>query len=78
MTIENEDSDPVGAADPEAVFRQLAEQVGLIRPGDPLDRNVIELCFAVVERCASIGDAYDGTDEETNAGEHIRADLGAP
>lgn len=75
--IENENADPVGPRDPEAVFREIATAVGLIREGDPLDRNVVEFAFAIVERCASIGDGYDRQGEEANAGEDIRAQLGA-
>lgn len=62
--------------DPVAQFRADAEAVGLIRPGDPLDQNVIDFAFRVVERCASIGDRYSAAGEEANAGEHIRAALG--
>ena len=74
---ENEDADPVGGApDPVARFTGAAVDVGLIRPGDKLDRNVVELCLRVAEMAAGIGDRYPipggcgGT-----VGTHIRAEL---
>ena len=63
--------------DPVARFRADAESAGLIRKGDPLDQNVIDFAYRVVERCASIGDRYSAAGEEANAGEHIRAELGS-
>jgi len=65
---ENEDADPVGGAqDPVARFTEAAVDVGLIRPGDKLDRNVVELCLRVVEIAAIIGDGYPaaGCPEDT-------------
>lgn len=62
--------------DPVALYRVDAEAVGLIRKGDPLDQNVIDFAYRVVERCASIGDRYSADGEEANAGEHIRAAMG--
>lgn len=77
---ENEDDDPVGEAppprDPRAVFTRLAVKHGLIRDGDKLDQNLVDFAADIVECCASIGDAYDSSNEEANAGEHIRAELG--
>jgi hypothetical protein len=73
----NEDADPVGGAqDPVARFTEAAVDVGLIRPGDKLDRNVVELCLRVVEMAAIIGDGYPaaGCPEDT-VGTHIRAEL---
>ena len=68
---------PPGAAEPIEVFTALAVKHGLIRPGDKLDGNMIDLMADVVGLCATVGDAYgDGDgDSETggNAGEHIRA-----
>lgn len=56
---ENEDADPVGdARDPIERFTAAAAAVGLIRPGDELDRNLIDLCLCVVEMAARIGDGY--------------------
>jgi hypothetical protein len=74
--MEDEDLDPVGQKprDPEAAFREIAERVGLIRPGDPMDQTARDFAYGVVELCASIGDLY--TDDGANAGEHIRAELG--
>ena len=74
----NEDADPVGGPrDPAARFTEAAVDVGLIRPGDKLDRNVVELCLRVVEMAASIGDGHPaaGCPEDT-VGTHIRAELG--
>jgi hypothetical protein len=75
--VEDEDTDPVGVArDPVARFTAAAVEVGLIRPGDKLDRNMVELCLQVVEMAAAIGDGYPaaGCPEDT-AGAHIRAEL---
>jgi hypothetical protein len=75
--VENENADPVGdARDPVERFTAAAGEVGLIKPGDKLDRNVIELCIRVVEMAARIGDAYaaPGCPQDT-AGAHIRAEL---
>ena len=74
---EDEDADPVGdARGPVERFTAAAVDVGLIRSGDKLDRNVIELCLRVVEMAARIGDAYTapGCPQDT-AGAHIRAEL---
>nr|WP_214702707.1 hypothetical protein [Variovorax paradoxus] len=75
--VEDEDADPVGIPhDPVARFTAAAVDVGLIRPGDKLDRNMVELCLQVVEMAAAIGDGYPaaGCPEDT-AGAHIRAEL---
>lgn len=71
-----DDVPPPAAADPLAVFAQLAAAHGLIKPGDPLDRNLIDLCFDVVEACARVGDRYGDPEAGGNAGEDIRAQLG--
>lgn len=42
--------------DPLARFTATAVDVGLIKAGDKLDRNVVELCLRVVEMAAQIGD----------------------
>ena len=70
--MEDEDADPVGPTDPRSRFAELAVAAGLIRPGDRLDQNVVDLCRAVAEDCARIADRY-GDGEAGNAGEHIRA-----
>jgi hypothetical protein len=64
---ENEDADPVGGArDPVARFTEAAVDVGLIRPGDKLDRNVV----------AIIGDGHPAAGcPEDAVGTHIRAEL---
>ena len=74
--MENEDADPVGPRDPEKIFRGIAAAAGVIREGDPLDRNLIDFAYAVVELCASIGDGYKDEDGDGDAGAHIRAELG--
>jgi hypothetical protein len=68
---------PADAGDPLARFSAAAAEVGLIRPGDKLDRNVVELCLRVVEMAAAIGDRFPvpGFFEE-NVGDHIRSELG--
>ena len=74
---EDEDADPVGdLRDPVERFTAAATEVGLIRPGDPLDRNVVDLCLRVVEMAAAIGDRYPqpGYLQDT-VGAHIRAEL---
>ena len=76
---ENEDADRVGGArDPVARFTDAAVDLGLIRAGDKLDRNVVELCLRVVEMAAIIGDGHPaaGCPEDT-VGTHIRAELTA-
>lgn len=62
--------------EPIEVFKEIAIKHGLIRPGDPLDRMVIDAMFDVVERCAAIGDGYGDGEAGGNAGEHIRSVLG--
>ena len=74
----NEDDDPVGdAPDPVARFTDAAVEVGLIRPGDKLDRNLIELCLRVVEMAALVGDRFRIPDFlGDTVGSEIRAELG--
>lgn len=71
-----DDSPAPEAADPLSVFARLAATRGLIKPGDPLDQNLVDLCRDVVEACAKIGDGYGDPEAGGNAGEHIRAELG--
>ena len=77
--IENEDDDPVGEPppprDPKAAFRALAERVGLIRPGDPIDQNLLDFANGVVDLCATIAEPYGDSEAGGNAAEHIRAEL---
>lgn len=63
--------------EPIARFTAAAVEVGLIRPGDKLDRNLVELCLRVVEMAAQIGDAHrvPGYLDDT-VGELIRHELG--
>ncbi|MEJ8816207.1 hypothetical protein WKW77_34525 [Variovorax ureilyticus] len=74
---EDEERDPVGRRDALELFKQAAVEVGLIRPGDPLDQNVVDFAKLVVEMCASIGDNYvqpEGADGVT-VGDRIRGEL---
>ena len=75
--VEDEDADPVGTSrDPIARFTAAAVDVSLIRPGDKLDGNMVELCLQVVEMAAAIGDGYRATGcPDDTAGAHIRAEL---
>ncbi len=75
---ENEDDDPVGeGADPTDRFTEAAVAVGLIRPGDKLDGNMVELCLRVVEMAAQMGDHYRLADFPCDTvGSQIRAELG--
>ena len=65
-----------GAADPVVRFTEAATALGLIRPGDKLDRNMVELCLQVVEMAAQVGDRHviPGFLDDT-VGAHIRAKL---
>lgn len=77
MEPEDVDDAPVGEVrDPVERFTEAAVDVGLIRPGDKLDRNVIELCLRVVDMAAKIGDGFrvPACPEDT-VGTYIRADL---
>lgn len=78
--IENEDGDPIGRVDldlsPVAKFTALAVQCGLIRPGDKLDQNVLDLCAGVVSLCAGVADEYENPScPEDTVGDHLRAVL---
>lgn len=70
-----EDCDSPKHVDPVERFTQAAVALSIIRPGDKLDQNMVDLCLRVVEMAASIGDRY-GNDDFGNAGAHIRAELG--
>lgn len=79
--IENEDADPVGQPqddmhDPVAKFTALAVQFGVIRTGDKLDQNIIDLCAGIVSLCAGVADEYvNPSCPEDTVGDHIRAVL---
>ncbi|KWT70850.1 MULTISPECIES: hypothetical protein [unclassified Variovorax] len=60
-------------AEPLEVFRAIATEHGLIRPGDPLDQNLVDAFTALVERAATIAEEYET--ENGNTGQHIRAVL---
>lgn len=70
------DEDEPDTFEPVEVFTQLAVDHGLIRPGDKLDQMVVDFAFALVERCAAVGDGYFDARNDTNAGENIRAVYG--
>jgi hypothetical protein len=74
---EDEDKDPVGPRDALELFKQAAVEVGLIRPGDPLDRNVVDFARLVVAMCASIGDNYLQPESAVGVtvGDRIRGEL---
>lgn len=77
--IEDEDEDPVGPRNALELFKQAAVEAGLIRPGDPLDQNVVDFAKLIVQMCASIGDNYrqpESADGHT-VGDRIREDLQA-
>ena len=60
-------------SEPIEVYTALAAKHGLIRPGDKLDQNMIEMLAEMVGLCATIGDGYGDGEAGGNAGEHIRA-----
>lgn len=77
--LENEDDDPVGCQpvkDPLTEFRKIAEAHNLIRPGDPLDDNLVQAFYALVERCACAAEPFDMGDDLGSAADAIRAELG--
>lgn len=59
--------------EPIEVYTALAVKHGLIRAGDKLDGNMVDLMAELVGLCATIGDAYGDGEAGGNAGEHIRA-----
>jgi hypothetical protein len=67
---------PPATAEPIEVYTALAMRHGLIRPGDNLDDNMIELVADLVGLCANVGDGYGGS-PAGNAGDYIRAVLWA-
>ena len=77
---EDEGKDPVGPRDALELFKEAAAEVGLIRPGDPLDQNVLDFATLVVEMCASIGDNYvePVVAHGVTVGDRIRSELQAP
>jgi hypothetical protein len=79
IDIEDEDEDPVGCPpvrDPLLEFRKIAENHGLIREGDPIDNNLVQAFYAVVERCACVAEPFAPGDDAPNAADAIRAKLG--
>lgn len=55
------------------VYREIAVKAGLVRPGDPLDQNVIDAFGMLIEKAALVADEYET--DHGHAGDHIRAVL---
>jgi len=72
---EYEELRPCGRPAAVARLTLAASECGLIRPGDKLDRNVIEFGQRVVEMCTSIGDRYFDHRTYESAGAQIWAEL---
>ena len=73
--IDNEDANPVGSPDPLLVFEDLALRAGLLKPGEAFSTEMLAFATLIVDKCASIADAYGDPDCGGNGGEHIRAEL---
>lgn len=54
---------------PRVLFAAAAERAGLIRPGDPLDQNLVDYTLEIVTLTARIADQYASTvyKEDTSA-----------
>jgi hypothetical protein len=73
--MKNQNADPVDR-DPVELFTAMAIEVGLLREGDKLDQNVIDLCSRAVGLAADIGDRYPNPENpEDTIGDIIRAEL---
>lgn len=74
---EDEDKDPIGPRHALELFKEAAVAAGLIRSGDPLDQNVVDVAKLVVEICASIGDNYVQPESAAGVtvGDRIRGEL---
>lgn len=58
------------------LFAAAAERAGLIRPGDPLDQNMVDYALEIVALAARIADRYASMMcEEDTAGDAIRGHL---
>ncbi len=61
---------------PRVLFAAVAVRAGLIRPGDPLDQNLVDYALEIVTPAARIPDRYPNpacTDD--TVGDAIRAHL---
>lgn len=67
---------PQDTHEPREVFTQLAADLGLIRPNDKVDQNMVDFASALVERCAVTVDGYADARNDTSAAERIRSVLG--
>ena len=70
------DEDAAPTHEPRALFAAAATRAGLIRPGDPLDQNMVDYALEIVTLAARIADRYASTacDDDT-VGDAIRAHL---
>lgn len=58
------------------LFAAAAERAGLIRPGDPLDQNMVDYALEIVTLAARIADRYPNTScTDDTVGDAIRAHL---
>ena len=64
-------TDAVGVED----LEEMARATGLLAVGQTMSPQLLAYTQAVVERCASIADAYPANAAEESAAEHIRAML---
>jgi hypothetical protein len=71
------DQDPPGdAPDPVRRITSAAVELGLIQPGEALDRRVLKLCMQVVDMAAKVGDRFSTSPGSADTvGNHIRAEL---
>ena len=74
LRILDEDSAPTHP--PHALFAAAAERAGLIRPGDPLDQNLVDYALEIVTLAARVADRYPNPAcTEDTVGDAIRAHL---
>jgi hypothetical protein len=71
------DEDPAAdATDPVERITSAAVELGLIQPGEALDRRVLKLCMHVVDMAAKVGDRFSTSPGSADTvGNHIRAEL---
>ncbi|MGJ7582651.1 hypothetical protein ACSFA3_20960 [Variovorax sp. RHLX14] len=62
--------------EPRVLFAAAAERAGLIRPGDPLDQNLVDYALEIVTLAARIADRYASSAcHEDTVGDAIRGHL---
>ena len=70
------DGDAAPTHDVRVMFAAAAKRVGLIRPGDPLDQNLVDYALEIVTLAARVADRYPNPDcLEDTVGDDIRAKL---